>query len=134
MSTSECRHLSIAIAKDRQVVYAFLAEPANFPRWASGLGGGLVRDGDGWTAQGSEGPVRIRFSEPNPYGVADHWVTIAPAVEVYVPLRVLTNGDGAEVVLTLFRAPGMDEAKFHADAAWMEKDLASLKALLEGNG
>ena len=43
----------------------------------------------------------------------------------------VANGDGAEVTLTLFRLPSMDDAAFEADAAAVEKDLGALKTLLE---
>jgi len=50
---------------------------------------------------------------------------------IYVPLRVISNGDGAEVLLTLFRQPGMSDAKFAADAEWIGRDLRALKTLIE---
>src|SRR3546814_3233451 len=48
------------------------------------------------------------------------------------PLRVIQNDGGAEVMLTLFRQPGMDAEKFAADARWIHRDLKALKALIEG--
>ena len=73
----------------------------------------------------------MRFSPKNDYGVLDHWVTLPDGTELSMPLRVVANGDGAEVTLTLFRAPGMDDATFERDQGMVEKDLAKLKALLE---
>jgi hypothetical protein len=62
----------------------------------------------------------------------DHTVIPAPGVEIYVPLRVVANGDaGSEVLFTLFRQPGMSDEKFAADAKWVLSDLQKLKALLE---
>jgi len=49
--------------------------------------------------------------------------------EIYVPLRIIQNGDGAEVLLTLFRQQDMTDAKFIADAEWVERDPLTLKAL-----
>jgi hypothetical protein len=54
---------------------------------------------------------------------------VTPGVEVYVPLRVVANGDGSE--LTLFRQPQMSDDKFEADTEWVQRDLATLKQLLE---
>ena len=54
----------------------------------------------------------------------------ATRTELSMPLRVVANGDGAEVTLTLFRAPGMDDATFARDQGMVEKDLAKLKKLL----
>lgn len=44
-------------------------------------------------------------------------------------MRVLANGDGAEVMLTVFRQPSMTAEKFAADLQWVERDLLALKAL-----
>jgi hypothetical protein len=62
----------------------------------------------------------------------DHHVVIDAGSEIYVPLRVIPNGDGAEVVLTLFRQPDMDEDRFSSDVKCVMRDLRKLKALIEG--
>jgi hypothetical protein len=125
------RHLSIAIRCSPQQVANFVANPANLPRWASGLGASIEQVDGQWIAQTAQGPVTIRFVEPNRFGVLDHYVTVAPGVEVYVPLRVVANGDGSELTLTLFRQPEMSDDKFEADSDWVRRDLATLKQLLE---
>lgn len=122
---------SVAIDRPWQEVCDFLAQPLNFNRWASGLGNSLRLESGVWLGEGPAGPITLRFSEPNTYGVADHWVGVAPGVEVYVPLRVVASGEGCEVMLTLFRQPGMSDAQFQADSDWVARDLASLKQLLE---
>jgi len=134
------RILSIGIDRPLLQVAEFLAEPRNFPRWASGLASGLTprpgsplgaADGSEWLAATPQGPLLIRFSPANPYGVADHWVQLENGSVVYVPLRVVANGDGCEVSLTLFRQPDMDEARFAADGDWVMRDLQALRQLLE---
>jgi hypothetical protein len=47
-------------------------------------------------------------------------------------MRVLANGDGAEVVFSLFQRPGMSDEEFARDADWVARDLQILKACLEG--
>ena len=127
----ETRLITVSIARPVAEVYAFAHKPESFPQWAAGLGAGLTPDGDRWTAHGPDGDVHVRFSPENPYGVLDHWVTLPDGSELSIPLRVVANGDGAEVTLTLFRVPGMDDATFERDQAMVRKDLAKLKALLE---
>lgn len=127
----EVRQMTVSIARPAVEVYAFAHQPENFPKWAAGLGAGLTPDGDRWIAHGPDGDVHVRFSPENPYGVLDHWVTLPDGAEISIPLRVVANGDGAEVVLTLFRVPGMDDATFERDQGMVAKDLATLKALLE---
>jgi hypothetical protein len=127
----EVRQMTVSIARPADQVYAFAHQPESFPKWAAGLGAGLSRDGDLWVAHGPDGDVHVRFSPENPYGVLDHWVTLPDGTEISIPLRVVANGDGAEVTLTLFRVPGMDDATFERDQGMVAKDLAKLKALLE---
>lgn len=131
----EARPITISIVRPANEVYAFACDPESFPKWAAGLGAGLSREvtseGDRWIAHGPDGDVQVRFSPPNDYGVLDHWVTLPDGTELSIPLRVVANGDGAEVTLTLFRAPGMDDATFERDQDMVAKDLATLKDLLE---
>jgi hypothetical protein len=84
-----------------------------------------------WVAETQQGPVRIRFSERNGFGILDHWVSPEPGLEIHIPMRVIPNGDGCELVFTLFRQPGMSEEEFAADAEWVMRDLTVLKNLLE---
>lgn len=132
----ESRHISIRIHRPAAQVYAFTKDPLSFPKWAAGLASGLTQDGDPnegrWIAHGPGGDVQVRFSPENAYGVLDHWVTLPDGIELYIPLRVVANGEAAEVVLTLYRPPGMfDDAAFARDAAAVARDLAKLKALIE---
>jgi hypothetical protein len=127
----ETRPITVSIARPAAEVYAFAHKPESFPKWAAGLGAGLTPDGDRWVAHGPDGDVRVRFSPENAFGVLDHWVTLPDGTELSIPLRVVANGEGAEVTLTLFRAPGMDDATFARDQDMVAKDLATLKALIE---
>ncbi|CAI0912534.1 SRPBCC family protein [Serratia entomophila] len=123
--------LHVSIERPYEEVCAFLSRPENFPLWAKGLSDSLHREGDGWVADTPQGRIRIRFSAPNAFGVQDHWVTLPNGGVVYVPLRVLANQRGAEVIFTLFRQPEMDDALFARDAGLVNADLQALKQRLE---
>ena len=132
------RTLSINIERHFEDVAAFLAEPLNYPTWATGLSTGLAPSTQGsgaapdeWIADAPQGNVFIRFSPPNTFGIADHWVRLPDDTVIYVPLRVVRNGAGTTVSLTLFQLPGMDDAQFEADAEWVQRDLVKLKTVVE---
>ena len=130
---SESKHLSVSIARDIGYVYDFLSDPANFPKWASGLG--TLRQVDGqWMAETPTGTMQVRFSGRNQYGVLDHWVITRPGVEIYIPFRVVVNGAGSKLIFTLFRPPGVDRDNFNADAEWVMRDLQAVKKYLEASG
>jgi hypothetical protein len=79
-----------------------------------------------------QGPVKVRFVPKNDFGVLDHYVSPAPGIEVYVPMRVLSNGSGSEVIFTVFRLPDMSDEKYAEDTGLLEQDLMVLKNVLEG--
>lgn len=133
--TLEATTVSVSIDRDWRTLYEEVWRPAAFPGWASGLSDASLAEVDGtWTAQGPDGPVRIEFTGHNAFGVMDHWVHLGDGRTVYVPLRIVGNGGGAEVMLTLFRQPGMSDAKFAEDLEWVRRDLLALKAMAEGSG
>lgn len=130
----EARVIHCSVRRDPRSLYEMLWRPETFALWASGLSSALLeRDDVGWKAQGPEGPVRITFTGQNGFGVMDHWVDLGDGRIVYVPLRIIPNAEGSEVLLTLFRQPDMNDEKFAQDEAWVRQDLTALKALAEGN-
>jgi Polyketide cyclase / dehydrase and lipid transport len=132
MSTMRVRHIGVTIDRPFDEVFAFLAEPANFERWASGLGRGLTHiEERSWRVDSPEGPVIVRFSAPNSHGVVDHEVATPAGERILNPMRVIPNGSGCEVVFTLFQRPGVSDETFKTDAQWVTRDLQSLKRLLE---
>ena len=127
----DVRIISVSIARDWRAAYDFLSDPENVAKWASGLGT-LASSGDGWITRTPEGvAMPVRFAPPNPYGVFDHWLAPPDGDEIHIPLRVIPNGSGCTVTLTLLRLPDMDDERLARDAAWVERDLATLKQLLE---
>lgn len=132
MSLLESRFISRSIQRPPEDVYRFVAEPRNLPQWAAGLAGNITLVGDEWRADSPMGPVSIRFTPPNPYGVLDHDVTVASGETFHNAMRVIPNGSGSEVVFVLFRRPGVSDAEFEADARAIARDLEALKTLLEG--
>lgn len=127
----EVRNISVSIHRSPKDVYAFISNGENVPRWAAGLGTRIRRVDDEWIAEGPIGSVRVRFAPPNDLGVADHDVVLASGVTVHNPIRVVPNGAGSTVIFTLMRLPGVSARQFTQDAKTVQKDLESLKALLE---
>jgi uncharacterized protein YndB with AHSA1/START domain len=129
---SDVEHVTVTIARPPAEVYAFASDPRNLPRWAAGLARSEVRqDGADWIADAPFGRVRVRFAERNPLGVMDHDVTLANGDTVHNPMRVVPNGAGSELVFTVIRRSGVSEEEFARDTAAVEKDLGTLKDLLE---
>ncbi len=77
------------------------------------------------------GRVTVRFTEPNAHGILDHDVTLPSGQTVHNPMHLLPNARGSEVVFSVFRRPGVDDAELRADAEAVTRDLQALKALVE---
>lgn len=126
--------LSITIHRSADEVYKYLSAPANFGHWAAGFGSALqpMSAPDTWRFTMANGqPATARFTPPNAFRIADHYVYPGNGNEVYIPMRVLSNGDDSEVLFTLFRQPDMSDETLAADKAAVLKDLVALKAVLE---
>jgi|SRR5215469_3277040 len=130
--TKESRQISEWIDRPAAEVYEYAAEPANLPQWAPGLGSSVGKVGDRWFVETSEGRVGFAFVPRNEYGVLDHYVTLPSGEVLYIPLRVIADEHGCEVVFTVRRRPGMTDDDFSADAGAVAADLTRLKQVLEG--
>ena len=129
--TLRSQTLSIAIESDPAKVYGFVFNPGNLPKWAKTFCKSVTKLNDDWIIDTPRGSMKVRFVEKNGFGVLDHYVNPAPEIEVYVPMRVLPNGSGSEVIFTLFRLPDMSDERFAEDVGMVERDLKTLKNVLE---
>jgi hypothetical protein len=130
--TLESRHLSERIGRSAQEVYSYASDPANLPRWAPGLGESVEQVDGQWFADTPAGRVRLAFAPRNDFGILDHYVTLDSGEVIYIPMRVIADESGSEVLFTLRRQRGMTAAEFEADAEAVMADLARLKNILEG--
>ena len=131
MATLPCRVITLAIEKPAAAVYAFASNPLHLTQWAAGIGTQITPDGDRWRLSTPAGDAFLRFEPPNSHFILDHWVTTPAGQEVYVPMRLVPNGDGCLVVFVLYQQPNMNDDQFAQDSQMVENDLKTLKALME---
>jgi Polyketide cyclase / dehydrase and lipid transport len=128
---ADSRHVSVRISRPADDVYRYVSDPSRLPEWAAGLTGSVSYTGRQWVADSPMGRIVIAFAPPNEFGVADHWVTDPSGQTFYNPMRVVQDGDGAEVIFTVRRADGTSDEDFRRDAEAVQADLAGLKRRLE---
>lgn len=129
--TVESRTITVRIDRPFDSVFDFLADPANWNQWALGLGKNIRRSKDGWIADSDGGMAKILFTPRNNFGVVDHTVIRSSGQRVYVPMRLIANGGGCELLFTLFREPMMSDTQFDSDSGFVQRDLDRLKKLME---
>ncbi len=127
------RTITCSINKPPATIYEFASNPENLPKWVRSFCLSVRKTGDEWQMETPTGWVGIRFVAVNDYGVLDHVVTLPDGQSILNPMRVVANGEGSEVMFTVFQIPGMSDEQFAKDAGMVEADLRSLKAVLEGN-
>ena len=128
---SGSRHISERIGRAPAEVYEYASDPANLPHWAPGLGTSVEEAGGQWFVHPPEGRAGFAFAARNDYGVLDHHVSLPSGEIIYVPMRVIADGNGSEVVFTLRPRSGMTDEEFARDAGLVAADLARLRQLLE---
>ena len=123
---------SVVIERAPAEVFAFVADGANWPRWAihNVLAIQPTPDGD-WAMDTPRGPGRLHLKPNAAFGILDHEFIDAREGRWQVPARVVPAGGGAVFMLTLVMPPGMTEQDFQAGMLLLDEELATLKRLLE---
>ncbi len=123
--------MNISIKSDPKKVYDFVSNLENLPRWASSTFPSIKEVDGEWVIDTPNGQNKVRLAERNNFGILDHNVKLTSGIEVYVPMRVVKNGDGSEVMLTVFQTPEMTNEGYAKDMQTVEKDLDHLKTIID---
>jgi hypothetical protein len=132
--TYPVKNISVSINKPADEVYLFASKPENFPAWIEFIGSmGKEKGNNGniWFAETGLGNLKIEFVPQNNFGIIDHLVTLPDGSTVNNHMRVIANGNGSEFIFTLFWMPDRTEEEFIQDAKAVERDLRTLKKILE---
>jgi len=123
---------SIAIDRDPGAVFDFLADAANWPRWAVVNVRSAVPSAESgwWDMTTPQGPGRLRINAERRLGILDHDF-VTDEASWTVPARVVANGSGAEFMMTFYQPPQLSDAVFDSQIALVDKELATLKRILE---
>ena len=112
--------------------FDFLADLANWPRWAvvNVLSTSPTIDPDWWDMVTPHGKARLRMRADECHGVLDHDF-VDPLVSWTVPARVIANAAGAEFIITFFQPPSFTDEFFDQQVKLVDIELVKLKELLE---
>ena len=87
-----------------------------------------------WIAETPQGQAKVRITEKMHFGILNHYVRLlsSPNIdeEVFVPMRVVQNGSGSEVIFTVFQLADMSEDKYAEDIKMGSKICKIWKVLL----
>jgi hypothetical protein len=127
---------TVSIHRAAAEVFAYLSDLGRWPEWAIiNMQEVRPRPGDDWwDVVTPDGPALIRLRSHAGLGILDHDFrdpeTSADAAAT-VPARVLSNGDGAEFLMTIFQPPTVTDTVFDELIQGVAIELARLKEILE---
>jgi len=127
------RTIAISIARPADEVFDFVMEPQNFLKWAF-VGQSSMRHvgANDWEVETSVGRRILRMPVPNAHGILDHYsLRHRDDVPHLIAMRVVPNGDGTELLYTMFKRPGQSDLEWESMIEWITTDLLTLKSLLE---
>jgi hypothetical protein len=125
--------VSVSINSEPQVVYDFVSNLENLPKFAPSTFPSIKEENGEWIVETPQGRIKVVLAERNNFGILDHYVKLTSGVEVYVPMRVIKNDNGSEVSLTVFQAPVITDEEYAKDIQIVKKNLNHLKTLIEEN-
>ena len=90
-----------------------------------------VKKDDGWWMfKGPYGDAKLKFNPNEQLGILDH-VYQDPDAKWSVPMRVVSNGDFSEVIITLFKPAHFSDEQFDQRMKEMEKIVDQMKTAIE---
>jgi hypothetical protein len=126
------RTITCSINRPLSSVCEFASNPQNLPQWIRSFCLSVKQCEGTWLMETATGWMEIQFVPANEYGVLDHVVKLPDGQSIQNSMRVVPNGDGSEIMFTLFQLPEMTDEQFAKDARMVESDLLTLKDVLEG--
>jgi hypothetical protein len=128
---AESKTKSIAIKAPVSKVFSYVANLANWPRWAVN-NVVAVKPGstEWWAMETRPGLGRIRIKPDEAAGVLAYDL-ISAGIQWPVTARVTANSDGCEFSLSFTQPDSASKEAFEKQVALADKELARLKALME---
>jgi uncharacterized protein YndB with AHSA1/START domain len=131
ISTQRSETRTISIRATPSDVFDLLSDASAFPRWAPAFAPAIRPDGDHWIVERGGSETRIAVPTSREYGTVDILRAEEPRSGAFT--RVLPNGEGSELLFTLFFAAGTDEEAVAAQMTTVEQELEAVRSLCEAS-
>ena len=132
MPIFQTKTVTVSIDAPFEKVIADLANPATHPEWAKEFFVGNAQKKENGevlvTVPMMGGNVRFKIDADMRHGILELYLTREGAsFGTSIPVRVVKNGSGVDVLWTLTRFPGMPEVAWETGLLAMERELQALK-------
>jgi hypothetical protein len=123
----QSRTITLTVATPRAVVFNFLADLENLPRWAGGFCEWLELHREGWWAYTALGELEVVTKVDDIAGTIDLRLGHAAGWKIVIPVRVRSDGDGGALVsLACAQPAGLSDEHYER---LIESLLAGLREL-----
>ena len=136
MSTLDTATVTETIDAPPERVSADLTDPSSILEWSTEFFSGTAEDQGNGTWQMNVprmgGPVVMRIDSDTTQGVIDMYLApVGAPFGAPLPIRVVPNGDGSDVLFTLARFPNQSDEEWTEGLQSMKRELKNLKTRLE---
>jgi len=123
---------STAIAASPSKVFTYLADGANWPKWAvHNFKSAVARDDGAWDVKTARGDGRLKLNFEQRTGILDHEFVDGEGTAWTVPGRLIPSNGGSIVIMTFLKPPAMSESDFASGMAKLDEELSNLRRNLE---
>jgi len=119
--------LTASLPHDAQILFARIADPENLPLWHSSFCRSVRKEAGVLLVESPKGPVATRFIRNDHSLVLDILAEVVEGIELTNAIRVLSNGEGSEIVWTLVKPDGVSESIFNEQLRWAGSALHQLR-------
>jgi RNA recognition motif-containing protein len=126
-NTESSKTLTASLPQDAQVLFVWIADPENLAKWHTSFCRSLRKENGSLIADSPRGPVPVRFIRDDRSLVLDLLTEVTEGIELTNAIRILSNGEGSEMVWTLVKPEGISDSVFHEQLRWAGSALQNLR-------
>ena len=126
------RHATVTTVLEapRDVVFDFMADIENVPRWATEFARELKREPDGYRVVNGLGEFRFEIRADRDTGVIDMYAGPDADKQAVFPTRAIGLPDGRTAYsFTMFQAPDMPDALLRRTTRLTQREFANIEAI-----
>ncbi len=128
-NTHLAKTLTASLPGTPQDVFAYISNPNNLSAWHSSFCRAVRAENTGYSVESPRGAVPVRFLRDDHTLVLDILAEVSDGIELASAIRLLSNGQGTEMVWTLVKPEGLSDSVFHEQLRWAGSALHNLRKL-----
>ncbi|MFA5975121.1 MAG: RNA-binding protein [Elusimicrobiota bacterium] len=126
-NTLRSKTLTASLPHDVQALFAKIADPDSLPQWHPNACRSIRRENGQILAESPRGPMGIRLIRDDRALLVDLIMCLSEGIEFTTSIRLLQNGSGSEIIMTMIQPQGLSDSTFNEQVHWAENALRGLR-------